>query len=136
MLKTEETGDSLNLKMIGRERTRLESRLKDAEEELERLERRLSQRPEFGPGKSSGRAHTWEMALARRESTEARVTALQRALQRLGTGGYGRCQRCGGPINPERLEILPAATLCINCAQATAAPPDSQTVSVQATIRE
>jgi RNA polymerase-binding transcription factor DksA len=34
---------------------------------------------------------------------------------------YGRCERCGSPIDPERLEILPATTLCADCARAESA---------------
>jgi DnaK suppressor protein len=30
-------------------------------------------------------------------------------------GEYGICTRCGKPIEPERLEIKPDATLCIEC---------------------
>lgn len=41
---------------------------------------------------------------------------LDRAAERLAAGGYGRCVVCGGPIAPERLEALPAATTCISCA--------------------
>lgn len=28
---------------------------------------------------------------------------------------FGRCEECGDPIHPERLEALPYATLCIGC---------------------
>lgn len=37
------------------------------------------------------------------------------ALAQLEEGSYGRCVKCHRPINPERLEILPYATLCISC---------------------
>jgi RNA polymerase-binding transcription factor DksA len=30
-------------------------------------------------------------------------------------GQYGICQRCGKPINPERLEAFPYVTFCIDC---------------------
>lgn len=40
------------------------------------------------------------------------------ALKRIEDGSYGVCVRCGNDINPERLEILPSATTCINCASA------------------
>lgn len=44
------------------------------------------------------------------------VEALDRAADRLREGGYGRCATCGGPIAPARLEALPAAETCIDCA--------------------
>jgi RNA polymerase-binding transcription factor DksA len=41
------------------------------------------------------------------------------ALRRLDEGTYGKCERCGERIPPERLEALPTATLCVGCKQAT-----------------
>lgn len=37
------------------------------------------------------------------------------ALVRLEDGTYGTCTNCGRPIDPERLEALPQASLCIDC---------------------
>ena len=42
---------------------------------------------------------------------------LQRALAKLAEGSYGRCDRCGGPIAPGRLEAAPESALCIDCAR-------------------
>jgi DnaK suppressor protein len=41
---------------------------------------------------------------------------VERALSKLETGSYGRCEACGGEIGPARLEAMPAARLCIACA--------------------
>jgi RNA polymerase-binding transcription factor DksA len=38
------------------------------------------------------------------------------ALGRLDAGGYGVCERCGGPIPVERLEVRPFARTCVGCA--------------------
>ncbi|HZC78127.1 MAG TPA: TraR/DksA C4-type zinc finger protein [Ktedonobacterales bacterium] len=40
------------------------------------------------------------------------------ALQRLDAGTYGTCVRCGRAISPRRLEVLPYASLCIECQEA------------------
>jgi DnaK suppressor protein len=37
------------------------------------------------------------------------------ALERMDDGSYGICQRCGQPINPERLEAFPYVAYCIDC---------------------
>ena len=42
-----------------------------------------------------------------------RLAALDRALQRVEEGGYGRSIRSGGPIPDERLEADPAAELTV-----------------------
>jgi DnaK suppressor protein len=39
------------------------------------------------------------------------------ALGRIDRGTYGRCERCGNDISPERLEAVPTASLCIKCKQ-------------------
>ena len=41
---------------------------------------------------------------------------VEHALAKLDEGTYGVCERCGKPINPARLEAMPAARLCIDCA--------------------
>jgi len=43
------------------------------------------------------------------------VEQISAALNRLDAGTYGRCIRCGGPIAPARLEVLPYAAACIEC---------------------
>jgi DnaK suppressor protein len=40
---------------------------------------------------------------------------LDRALERIEKGEYGNCIGCENEINPERLEAVPHARLCIDC---------------------
>ena len=46
----------------------------------------------------------------------AHLADLDRAMERLARGDYGRCESCGEPIPPERLAVRPAATTCVRCA--------------------
>ncbi|BAM02039.1 MULTISPECIES: TraR/DksA C4-type zinc finger protein [Caldilinea] len=46
---------------------------------------------------------------------ERRLKDIETALRLIEKGEYGICTRCGKPIEPERLEIKPDATLCIEC---------------------
>ena len=48
----------------------------------------------------------------------AALADVDRALEKLDEGTYGRCDRCGGPIAPERLEAIPSAVLCVTCSAA------------------
>jgi RNA polymerase-binding transcription factor DksA len=44
------------------------------------------------------------------------LAALDRAVSRLRAGTYGHCAHCGNEIPDARLEALPAAESCLNCA--------------------
>lgn len=47
---------------------------------------------------------------------ERRLSDLEIALLRAEDGQYGICERCGRPIDPERLAIRPTARTCVPCA--------------------
>lgn len=47
----------------------------------------------------------------------AKSHAIDRALLRITNESYGLCFRCGEPIGLERLQVRPAAELCIECAR-------------------
>ena len=46
-----------------------------------------------------------------------RIRQVERALERLESGGYGWCENCGAAIPAERLAAFPSATLCVTCKQ-------------------
>lgn len=57
------------------------------------------------------------------EAQEAEDTVLalaigmvKAALVRIDSGEYGYCTRCGGEIQKARLDAIPEAALCIDCA--------------------
>ncbi len=43
---------------------------------------------------------------------------IEDALAKFESGTYGVCETCGGPISDARLEAMPMARDCINCANA------------------
>lgn len=61
-----------------------------------------------------GQAMSQEQARRRQQELQ-RIVA---ALRRLEQGEYGDCRDCGEPIAVRRLEMDPAAILCIRCATA------------------
>ena len=99
----------------------LKQELQEAERQLQQVVSQLEEKPDFGLGTGSTGAFTWEMALARRERIEERIDELRLALERVEQGTYGICQNCGATIDPERLEIVPTATECADCARQAAA---------------
>jgi DnaK suppressor protein len=58
---------------------------------------------------------TAERGEASRLATELRETLdeVVAAIERLEAGSYGRCEACGKPISPARLEAMPATRFCI-----------------------
>ncbi|MBI3002468.1 MAG: TraR/DksA C4-type zinc finger protein, partial [candidate division NC10 bacterium] len=55
--------------------------------------------------------------LAAREVLVARLKALARAEQKIREGTYGRCDACGRPIPPLRLQVVSEASHCVPCAE-------------------
>ena len=51
---------------------------------------------------------------ARRRRRE--LLRIDAALERVETGEYGHCLACGAPIPEARLDLDPAAVLCMDCA--------------------
>ncbi len=67
-----------------------------------------------GDGTSEAVERLATTAMAR--SLAASIAAIDRALEKLGEGTYGRCDGCGNEIGEARLEALPASTHCVDCA--------------------
>jgi len=56
-----------------------------------------------------------ETTVALVEALELRLAEIDSALVKVESGGYGICERCGEAIDPERLRIMPEATMCVRC---------------------
>ena len=52
-------------------------------------------------------------------SLERKLEDIDHAIKQAQEYGYGICEKCGKPIDPERLEIFPETTLCIDCKRAS-----------------
>lgn len=62
--------------------------------------------------------HDRELDYGLAENEQQLLSEIDAALQRIDDGTYGTCSNCGKEIQPERLEALPWAQLCIDCAKA------------------
>ncbi|HEX2052231.1 MAG TPA: TraR/DksA C4-type zinc finger protein [Actinomycetota bacterium] len=65
------------------------------------------------PGDQGTETFEREKAESIRISTEAQLQDVDRAVGKLDSGQYGRCEICGRDIPDERLEARPAARYCI-----------------------
>jgi DnaK suppressor protein len=52
------------------------------------------------------------------DSLNASEERIERALEKLAEGSYGRCDRCEQPIPIARLLAAPESVLCVSCAAA------------------
>ena len=55
------------------------------------------------------------MSLSMMKNLERRLQSIDHALSMMDRGKDELCERCGQPIESERLKILPDTTLCIKC---------------------
>jgi RNA polymerase-binding protein DksA len=64
-------------------------------------------------------SHVFEQQrdLALRDRSRTELQRVESALAKLEAGTYGTCDSCGNPIAAERLEAIPWAALCIDCAR-------------------
>lgn len=45
------------------------------------------------------------------------ITRIEAAIARMEAGSYGTCDLCGEPIPDARLQALPFASTCVDCAE-------------------
>ncbi len=57
-----------------------------------------------------------ELTLSLVGSDQAALDEIDRALERIKDGSFGRCEGCGSMIPKSRLEAIPYAALCVRCA--------------------
>jgi len=57
------------------------------------------------------------IAQATNARRQIRAAGIRAALTRMQRGEYGQCLECGEAIASGRLQVNPAATLCIDCAE-------------------
>ena len=102
---------------IAEARERLLAERAKVQSELEQLRTRLETKGDYGLGEGDPMIYQWELNLALAERAEQHLAEIEQALEQLQLGVYGRCERCGKPIEPERLAVLSHTTVCSQCAQ-------------------
>ncbi|MFC1892486.1 TraR/DksA family transcriptional regulator [Chloroflexota bacterium] len=103
-------------------RSHLESEQKRLTEEFEQLQASapsLDERREGSPfGKreeEASESFELEKRLVLEKRIKDRLADVERALSKFEKGIYGLCEDCGQSIDPNRLEALPEARLCLSC---------------------
>ena len=109
----------IDLKLI---RSRLENERKRLLEVLEQTKASATSADDRREGSPFGKreeeatqSFELEKRLALEKQIKESLAGVERALEKFDKGTYGRCDVCGQPIDPARLEALPYATMCLNC---------------------
>ena len=86
-----------------------------AQEELNTLREFMLAEVDIDPEEGDVEIFEREKNAALISILERKIRDIDAALTSMAKGKYGICERCDQPIAPERLEVKPDATLCLNC---------------------
>lgn len=109
----------MNQDVLERLRSRLEERTAELRAAIAAAEK--GDVP-IAPDKSLGRLtrmdalQSQQMAAALTQRNREELARIERALNRMQTGQYGVCGRCGEDIGEARLQAVPDTVLCRACA--------------------
>jgi DnaK suppressor protein len=99
--------------------TLLEARRRHLADELAELTKPPEAGSNLSFGKRIGEGTTEAVerisSTAAARSIAATLAEVDRALEKVDEGTYGRCDNCGQSISSERLEAIPFAALCVTC---------------------
>ena len=94
----------------------LESRLQAMQTRLDSIKRDVTQSHSGDSAEQAQERENDEVVDAIGNETAHSIHDIQAALTRIEDGSYGLCEACGGDISQGRLEAIPEATRCVNCA--------------------
>jgi DnaK suppressor protein len=101
--------------LLLRQQQKVEEDLKALEHDDPVMENSVAESSE--PGTDSWLADTHSRVVAVKQNLVDMLTKTKKALANLSSGKYGKCENCGNPIEMDRLEAMPTATLCISCSK-------------------
>jgi RNA polymerase-binding transcription factor DksA len=106
-----------------------QARRQQLEAQLAQLERRQTKVERDRRRETNALEQDWQEQASTRQNDEVldslesegsqQIAIIRAALKRLDEGTYGICVTCGEPIAKARLDALPHAVQCIECATTT-----------------
>jgi len=113
--------------ITGQLKKQLEEKKAKIEKELETIAQKDSRvkgdydtrYPDFGthqsPDESALEVSAYESTLPIEYALEIRLRETNKALEKIKNGKYGKCEKCGKPIDEKRLMAMPEAKTCAKC---------------------
>ncbi len=102
---------------VSNEKEKLEQERRQIRDELAHLRELMQAEVDVEPDEGDAEIFEREKNAALIAVLESKLQDVDAALRSIDKGRYGFCERCNRPIEPERLEVKPDATLCLNCQQ-------------------
>ena len=94
----------------------LEQRLADMQRRLASIKADVTQEHSGDSAEQAQERENDEVVDAIGNETAQSIRVVTAALERIADGSYGLCENCGEEIAEGRLEAIPEATRCVNCA--------------------
>lgn len=102
-------------KFVAKEGKRLKQEQGQVQDELRHLRELMQAEVDVEPDEGDAEIFEREKNAALISVLERRLADIVAATHSIEKGKYGICIRCGKPIEVERLEIKPDATMCVSC---------------------
>lgn len=97
-------------------KARLQARQAELRRRLERIETDLDEPRNPDDDDRAVERNNDEVLEGLGDAGQRELIAVDAALGRISAGTYGVCARCGEPISEKRLDAVPHAALCADCA--------------------
>ena len=98
-------------------RLQLEARLREIVGRIDRIERDLRQAPDRDWVEQATLQENDEVLAGLDDLERAEAVAIRKTLRRIESGDYGFCVSCHAAIDQNRLDAVPTADTCIDCAK-------------------
>lgn len=108
------------MKNVEKYRSAIQARLHELRARLEKVEATLDAPADPDLGDQAIELEDDEVLEGVGRAGQREIRQLEEALKRIASGTYGICAQCGAEISGARLDAVPFALLCRNCASATA----------------
>ncbi len=100
---------------VVKEGKRLKEEQGQVQEELRHLREMMQAEVDVEPDEGDAEIFEREKNAALISVLDRRLVDIEAAIRSIEKGKYGTCSRCNKPIEVERLEIKPDATMCVTC---------------------
>jgi RNA polymerase-binding protein DksA len=101
---------------ISKIKAELENKLRELTERAKEIDDDLSEAPDADWAENAIESENDEVLERVGGMALNEIEQIKTALRKIDDGTYGICDKCDEEIAPKRLEALPYATRCINCA--------------------